>query len=141
MARIFLSGSLRNPRIPEIAQSLREGGHIVFDDWFAGGPEADDWWQKYEADRGRTYPEALGGYAANHILSYDRHHIDCSDAVVLVLPCGPSGHLELGYAIGRGIRGIVLMPEPPIRWDVMYRLADAVVFTVADALVKLKEAL
>ena len=48
MAKIYLIGSLRNAKIAEIANKLRSAGHEVFDDWFGAGPEADDFWQKYE---------------------------------------------------------------------------------------------
>ena len=61
MSKIYLIGSLRNPRVPEIAAKLRDAGHVVFDDWFAAGPEADDWWQKYEIARGHNFKEGLAG--------------------------------------------------------------------------------
>ena len=102
MAKIYLIGSLRNPRIPEIAAQLRKAGHDVFDDWFAAGPEADDYWQKYEQGRGHNFKEGLQGYAANHVYNFDKHHLDQCDIAVLALPAGKSGHLELGYCVGRG---------------------------------------
>jgi hypothetical protein len=48
MAKIYLIGSLRNPKIIETALKIRAAGHEVFDDWISAGPEADDYWQKYE---------------------------------------------------------------------------------------------
>ncbi len=45
---IYLIGSLRNPNIPAIANELRTLGYEVFDDWYAAGPEADDYWKSYE---------------------------------------------------------------------------------------------
>lgn len=125
---IYLIGSLRNPKIPELADRLREEGFDVFDDWFAAGPEADDWWQRYETERGRTYKEALAAPAANNVFRFDKKHLDMSDTVVLVMPAGKSGHLEFGYSIGMGKRGIVYFDKEPERWDVMYRFADKVVF-------------
>lgn len=120
--RVYLIGSLRNPHIPSIAETLRSWGCEVFDDWYAAGPEADDYWQKYEQGRGRTYKEALDGLAADHVFNFDQAHLDRCDAVVLVLPAGKSGHLEFGYCIGQGKPGFILMPEDAERWDVMYRL-------------------
>ena len=127
---IYLIGSLRDPNIPEVAQKLRGAGHEVVDDWYAAGPEADDYWQKYEQARGHSYPEALEGYAANHVYGYDHYHLDRADGAVLVMPCGRSGHLELGYIIGSGKPGWVLLPKEPERWDVMYRFAKGVYFDV-----------
>ena len=123
---IYLIGSLRNPRIPVLAEDLRSRGWEVFDDWHAAGPEADDHWQRYEEARGHDYITALAGYAANHVWAYDKAHLDRASRGVLVLPAGKSGHLELGYMIGQGKPGYILLDKEPERYDVMYRFADAV---------------
>ena len=68
---IYLIGSLRNPQVPLLGAELRKQGFDVFDDWYAAGPEADDKWREYEEDRGRTYPQALTGYAAQHTFEFD----------------------------------------------------------------------
>lgn len=122
---LYLIGSLRNEGIPEVSKSLREIGLDVFDDWHAAGPEADDCWKEYEENRGRTYKEALSGYAARHVFSFDKHHLDRCDAALLVLPAGKSGHLELGYMAGRGKPTFILLDRPD-RWDVMYQFATEV---------------
>jgi nucleoside 2-deoxyribosyltransferase len=125
--KTYLIGSLRNPNIPLLAQRLRKAGLVdVFDDWFSAGPEADDHWQAYEKARGRGLAGALNGHAAWHVFDYDKGHIDSSDAVVLVMPAGKSGHLEFGYAIGKGKRGYILLDGEPERFDVMYRFAEDV---------------
>jgi hypothetical protein len=122
---IYLIGSLRNPEIPVIAGKLREAGLEVFDDWYAAGPEADDKWRDYEQGRGRTYTEALNGLAAEHVFEFDRYHLERADAGIIVLPAGKSGHLELGWLLGRGKRGYILLDSPD-RWDLMYKFADLV---------------
>lgn len=132
--KIYLIGSLRNPEIPNIAKTMRQAGLNVFDDWFAPGPEADDFWRTYEQGRGHTYLEALDGYAAKHIFEFDKHHIDTSDVGVLVLPCGKSAHLELGYMRGKGKRGYILLDEVD-RWDVMYQFATGI-YTNLDNLIE-----
>jgi nucleoside 2-deoxyribosyltransferase len=134
MKRVYLIGSLRNRKIVEVGNALREAGHEAVDDWMAPGPEADDHWKTYESNRGRTYAEALKGLAATHAFEFDLAHIKRVDAGVLVLPCGKSGHLELGYMIGRGQLGYVLFPEEPAkdRWDLMYKFAHGIFFNVDD---------
>lgn len=136
---IYLIGSLRNPVIPEIGEILRAQGFEVFDDWFAGGKIADDEWQAYETSRGRTYSEALGGYAADHVFQFDLHHLDRAGAGVLVLPAGKSGHLELGYLAGQGKRTFVLFDKVPERWDVMYKFATGVAFNMNELILLLKD--
>lgn len=136
MANIYLIGSLRNPQIGHIASELRSAGHNVFDDWFAAGPEADDYWQKYEIARGNNYKQGLQGYAAKHVYEFDKYHLDRNDIAVLVLPAGKSAHLELGYVIGSGKKGYILLDDPD-RWDVMYQFAKGVFYNVEDLIEEL----
>jgi nucleoside 2-deoxyribosyltransferase len=134
MSSIYLIGSLRNPKIPFLANVLRGYGHEVFDDWHSGGPNADDAWKDYEAKRGRTYREAIVGLAATNVFEFDMKHIMAADVGVLVLPAGKSAHLELGYMRGRGQQAYVLFEEEPDRdrWDLMYKLAHGVFFNVEE---------
>lgn len=126
---VYLIGSLRNPKVPQLAQRLREAGHEVFDDWYAAGPEADDYWQRYEMGRGHSFAEALQGYAANHVFGYDKSHLDRCGVAVLLLPAGKSAHLEFGYMIGQGKPGYMLLDKEPERWDVMVKFATKVCAT------------
>lgn len=132
--KIYLIGSLRNLMIPEIAVKIRAAGFDVFDDWYAPGPEADDYWKNYEEVRGRNYLDALEGHAAKHIFEFDKKHLDEADCSVLILPCGKSGHLELGYMIGKGKPGYILLDNPE-RWDVMYQFANGI-YADLDTLIK-----
>lgn len=123
---IYLIGSLRNPQVTAFANWLEgELDAEVFTSWFAAGPEADDKWRDHEKARGRSYKEALQHYAATHVFEFDKAHIERADAVLLVLPAGKSGHLELGWALGQGMPGFIFLDDPE-RWDVMYRFATGV---------------
>lgn len=135
--KLYLIGSLRNPEIPKIANKLREAGFEVFDDWYAAGEKADDAWRDYEKQRGRTFPEALSGLAAQHVFSFDRKHLETADIGVLVLPAGKSGHIEMGWLVGRGRSCYVLLDNLD-RWDVMYMFASGVFVTVEELLEALK---
>jgi len=140
MAKVYLIGSLRNPKIIEMAMKLRAAGHEVFDDWYAAGPEADDYWQKYEIAKGHNFKEGLAGYAANHVYNFDKHHLDRNDIGILALPAGKSGHLELGYMIGKGKLGYILFDDAmPDRWDVMYLFATGVFFDIESLIEELKD--
>lgn len=136
--KLYLIGSLRNPAVPLLAQTLRGQGFEVFDDWYAVGPKADDHWLEYEKARGRTYAEALQGHAAKNTFHFDKTHIDAANIGVLLYPAGRSAHLELGYMIGQGKPGIVYIPEEPERWDVMAQFATAVVHDVDQLLAHLR---
>ena len=126
MKSIYLIGSLRNEQIPAIGNSLREIGFDVFDDWFAPGHRADEHWRDYEMARGHTYMEALNGYAAQHIFEFDLGHINRCEIAVLTYPSGKSAHLELGYMIGQGKPGYILLEEGQERWDIMLQFAAGI---------------
>ncbi len=132
---IYLIGSLRNPLVPDIANALRKEGHEVFDQWYGAGPNADDHWMEYCKNKGMNFKEALADAGAQHVYKFDRTYLDLSDTVVLVLPAGKSGHLELGYALGRGKRGYILLSGEPERYDVMYNFATGV-FTSLEELIE-----
>ncbi len=137
---IYLIGSLRNPAIPEIANKLRAEGLEVFDEWYSAGPEADDYWMKYEQGRGHTYAEALKGYPADHVFQFDKKHLERATHVILALPAGKSGHLELGWALGKGKRGYILLEKEPERYDVMYLFADMVSASLDEIIEDIKKA-
>jgi hypothetical protein len=58
-----------------------------------------------------------------------------ADAAVLLAPAGRSAHLELGWMLGQGKRGYVLLDGEPERYDVMLRFATGVYLDI-DALIK-----
>lgn len=124
--KIYLIGSLRNPDIQELAERLREDGHEVFDDWYAAGEKADDAWQAYEQTRGHGYLEAINSVHAVAAFDVDKTWLDWCDTAILIMPAGKSCHLELGYIIGQGKPGYILMPKEPERYDLMYRFATGV---------------
>lgn len=138
MAKIYVIGSLRNPAIGDIANKLRTAGHDVFDDWYAAGPEADDYWQKYEIAKGNNYKQALQGEAAKNVYNFDKRHLDAAEITVLVMPAGKSGHLELGYTIGCGKPGYIILDNPD-RWDVMYQFANGVFYSVDELIAELSK--
>lgn len=138
--KLYIIGSLRNAAIPSIANMIRDMVRnsecpdlVVFDDWYSAGPEADDHWKKYEQEKGHSYIEALSGAAARNVFQFDKRNIDESDGVVLVLPAGRSGHLELGYSVGCGKKTFILIDDPE-RWDVMYQFASEIHFEESDLL-------
>mgnify|MGYP001562924768 CR=1 FL=1 len=140
---IYVIGSLRNPQVPVLANWLRTKGYDVFDDWYAVGPEADDRWRDYELARGHTYQEALHGRACRNVYDFDHTHLMIADAVVLLLPAGKSAHLELGWTLGRGRPGYILLEEAMSgasvarRFDIMHSFATDVFDKLDDLAVAL----
>jgi hypothetical protein len=63
---------------------------------------------------------------------------DCT-CCVLVMPCGRSAHLELGYAVGAGKKSIILLSdgEP----ELMYRMVgvDSICISIGEVIVALEK--
>jgi hypothetical protein len=79
--------------------------------------KGSDWEQVDEYLRMVEHPRAIEGFEA------DFAAMQKADTFVMVLPCGKSAHLELGWAIGAGKRTAVLL-EDPVEPELMYRCAD-----------------
>lgn len=132
--QIYLIGSLRNANVPKTAEQIRKLGFRVFDDWFAAGEHADDAWRDYEQAKGNSFAQALEGPAANNVFEFDYRNIDASNAVMLVLPAGKSGHLEFGYCVRANKPAVILLEgQDAERFDVMYRFAGLVTRDVVEA--------
>jgi hypothetical protein len=68
-----------------------------------------------------THPIAEDGFAR------DFEALQKADVVLLVLPCGRSAHLELGWAVGAGKRTIILLDGPVVVPELMYKMVDHLV--------------
>lgn len=135
---IYVIGSMRNPRVPEVAKALRAIGWDAFDDWYSPGEQCDDKWQEYERSRGRSFKEALAGYHAQHAFAMDEKHIERCNAGLLVLPAGKSAHIELGVFRGMKKPRYILMDGEPERFDLMYNFATDIFLSIAEMTEKLK---
>jgi nucleoside 2-deoxyribosyltransferase len=61
-----------------------------------------------------------------------------SDMTVLVLPCGRSAHLELGYATGAKKPTVVLLDDPMSEPELMYKACSAICVTVAEVVERVR---
>lgn len=110
--RIYVASSWRNSIQPYVVSALRYDSHLVYDfrnpsprrrgfSW----AEIDPNWQHWSADGYRKaldHPIAKAGFAS------DFNAMKWADVFVLVLPCGRSAHLELGWAAGQGKQTMIL---------------------------------
>lgn len=130
---------MRNPAVVGLTNRLEAAGHEVFSDWISPGPDADTYWQEYEKARGRTFIEALAGPHAQNVFDFDVKHLTWADTVVLLAPAGKSAHLELGWAVGKGKEGYVLLDGEPERYDIMLRFASGVFINEDDLVAALRQ--
>lgn len=137
--KVYIIGSLANPRVPEVAAELRRFEYNAFDEWYSAGRDADRSWQEHQQSIGRSYREALASAAAQNVFQFDKKHIDESAAVVMVGVGGRSAHLELGYAVGQRKPGFMLIEGDVPKWDVMALFATGICTSI-DELVEALDA-
>lgn len=89
--------------------------------------KGSDWEQVDEYLSMIQHPRAIEGYVA------DFSAMQRADTLVMVLPCGKSAHLELGWATGAGKRTAILL-ENPVEPELMYRGADYLADSLFDLL-------
>ena len=131
--RVYVASSWRNPIQPDVVAVLRRDGHDVYD--FknpAPGDNGFSW--KQIGDRStwtaaQFATEVLDHPISAHGFGLDMAALDAASVCVLVLPCGRSAHLELGYAVGKRKLTVVYMPELD-EPELMYRMCDYVETTV-----------
>ncbi len=135
--RVYVASSWRNKYQPSIVNDLRRWGHEVYDfrhpffglkEGFAWS-EIDPEWQAWSPERYRDLllhsPVAALGFQS------DFRAMCWADTCVLVMPCGRSAHLELGWCAGAGKYTIVHIPEP-CEPELMNLLADQITTTEAE---------
>ena len=126
---IYVASSWRNELQPVVVDLL-EGcnGCRVYDfrnpdgrtgfKWYDIDPEWQSWSPAQFHQIIRQNPIAQAAFDA------DMDAIVACDICILVLPCGRSAHLELGWAIRNGARGIVLLDagEPELMYKMVHHL-------------------
>lgn len=134
--KIYVASSWRNQLQPSVVTQLRSAGHEVYDfknpepgdngfHWSEIDPDWKSWGQE-EFRSALNHPVAESGYGK------DFDAMEWADAFVLVMPCGRSAHLELGWAIGAGKPAYILLDdgEP----ELMYRMATVLCVSIEEVL-------
>lgn len=125
VVKVYVASSWRNMFQQAVVVILRQHGHDVYD--FRNPSPGDHgfgWRQCAEngdledpvrfRDRVLTHPIAKAAFEK------DMGALRAAEATVLVLPCGRSAHLELGWATGAGQKTVVLLDNPMSEPELMY---------------------
>lgn len=145
--KVYVASSWRCALQPAVVTALRCVGIDCYDFRHpAPGNEGFHWSEVMPSYRrvGPGSPEQLAD--ADEYLEALRHPIaeagfaadfdamqEC-DTCVLVLPCGRSAHLELGWFVGQGRRTAILLDGPTVVPELMYKMVDYVAPTLIDLL-------
>ena len=141
--RIYVASSWRNPGQPAIVDALRAAGHEVYDfrnpapgqkgfAWRDCGGQAAEDGPGTGAKTIPAYLEAIRSQRASEGFAFDKSALEWCDTCILVLPCGRSAHLELGYAAGQGKDTYVLLHEDKFEPELMYLLNTDIATTIGQ---------
>ena len=144
---IYVASSWRNQLQPAVVELLCSQGHRVYDfkrpdstinggfrwtDVGLGRPDLlDDHPPAIDLSSATDYVAALHHPAAAQGFQRDFNAMLAADTFVLVLPCGRSAHLELGWAVGAGKRTAILLDDPCTP-ELMYKMVDRVTTSLED---------
>jgi hypothetical protein len=142
MKSIYVASSWRNNYQPQVVQYLRACDFTVYDfknprpgDNGFHWSEIDPAWKDWSVAKFRgalAHPIAEAGFAS------DMNALKDAWATVLVLPCGRSAHLELGYAAGARQVTAIYAPEPT-EPELMYKMCDLVTADLSEIAAYLKK--
>lgn len=128
--RVYVASSWRNQDQPLVIRALQAAGGFEAYDFRNPDPtnhgfhwsEIDRDWQCWTTKKffaALAHPIAIDGFKR------DMAALEGADACILVMPCGRSAHLEIGYAIGAGKLAIIYMPYQTGTYEpeLMYKMA------------------
>ena len=124
--KVYVASSWNNEVYPEVVKALRQAGHDVYDFRHQGISDPNP--VEMNSEKLLNY---LDEPKIRTIFKNDMDALEASDAVVCVLPCGRSAHLELGYGIGAGKRTVLLWHDGDAP-DIMHKAVDTIVFSVDE---------
>jgi nucleoside 2-deoxyribosyltransferase len=145
--KIYVASSWRNELQPKVVAALRAAGHEVHDfkqqEEPGPGPQGSALPSMDDLSQMRLEPAHFRKLLDQHPLARtlfdkDMGALRASDACVLVLPCGRSAHLELGWAVGAGKHTVALLQgecEP----DLMYKMVDRLCVSLEEVVQALAE--
>lgn len=127
--KVYVASSWKRSVLhPAVVESLRNAGHEVYD--YRNPAPGDHGFSWSQIDAELTKHPAAWWYAClyNSICSKaftkDMNALNEADAVVMVMPCGKSAHMEMAHAIGAGKIGIILINPDRDEPELMYNMAN-----------------
>lgn len=126
---VYVASSWRNPIHIAVCAALKASGVAHYDFKNPEGGTAFHWSHvmpsyNHETCDEKEYLEALTHPVSEAGFQADFAAMEKADACVLVLPCGRSAHLELGWFVGQGKRTAVLLDGPVVVPELMYKMVD-----------------
>ena len=139
--KIYVASSWRNEQQPEVVKALNEIKGVEVYDFRHPVPGDNGFhWSEIDEDWKNWTPEQLRKNL-EHDVAIDGFNKDMSalgncDICVLVMPCGRSAHLELGYAVGANKYTVIQLAdgEP----ELMIKMVDYITINTVETVKKVQ---
>lgn len=125
--KIYIASSWKNMYQDIIVNTLKGLNHDVYDFKDSDGFHWSEVGVKSNAETFDTYSDALKNIRREAGFQRDLDALKSCDICILVLPCGRSAHLKLGYAVGTNKRTAILFDSQNlqnIQPELMYKMVD-----------------
>ena len=85
--------------------------------------------------------EMMGHWRVRAAFEEDKKYLDWADAIIMLMPCGRSAHLEAGYAAGSGKLLYIVGGFEPGEFETMYGFATGMYYykEIYELLAELKQ--
>ena len=143
--KVYVASSWRNEiRQQQTVKSLRDAGHEVYDFRNPAPGDHGFGWRQCATDTQLKDPRAFRDDVLTHTVARaafakDMRALSSADATVLVLPCGRSAHLELGWATGARQTTVVLLDDPISEPELMYLACSRICISLDEVAATLSE--
>lgn len=138
---VYVASSWHNPQYPSVIRALRLAGISYYDFRNPPGKTAFHWSQimpSFDQDNQECpvdeYLTALVNPISKAGFQEDFHAMQKCTKCVLILPCGRSSHMELGWCVGQGKATAILLDGPIVTPELTYKLVDYIAPTLFDLL-------
>jgi hypothetical protein len=142
--KVYVASSWRNAVQPRVIAALDVYTQLEVYDFRAPQgngargfhwSEIDTGWKAWRADHFRG---ALKHELAEKGFESDMEALKFADATLLVLPCGRSAHLELGYAVAAGQATAIYIPEDKlygtVEPELMYKMVGRILISMDEVM-------
>lgn len=133
--RLYVASSWRNPIYPRVIEFLRTLPDLeIYDFRNPPGRTGFSWasidrnWVEWTIPQ---YIAALEHPLAKAGFKSDMDALEEAHMCIMVLPCGRSAHLEMGWAIGAQKKSCIYMPHKQ-EAELMYKMSDAIVASLPE---------
>lgn len=128
--KLYVASSWKNASQGYVVKRLRDEGHQVFDFKEQAGFCQVNWNRENIRSPGQFLSD-LDSPELCKRFNIDYKGMQWADGCVMVLECGKSAHLELGWFLGKGKPGWILLTDK-VEPELMYNLATDFALTVDE---------